>query len=411
MELTVIILIIVDLVIIGMLLYYSSQQRKFRKENTALILTNKNLQSDADAAGEIIKAKKEFLSMVGREIRTPLSAIIGFSDVLLGKSNLDESTMESITKIYDSSSLLLSVVNDMSDISSIEDKKFELNLVDYDTPSLINSIISLNIMRMETKLINFELDVDKSLPNRLLGDDLRVKLLFNNIFSNIFRYAVEGDLIWNISYEKDDRYIWLISSITYTGVCLNNKIDENDPMGVSISKKIVESMGGSMIMNNEPGRKISFTVKLRQELKDDTPIGEKVVDNLKNFDYSIKKREKKSKIVYTQMPNAYILVVDDMAVNLDVARNLIMPYGIHIDTASSGKIAIAKMMMGNNKYSLIFMDHIMPEMDGFETIRRIRELGSDYAKNIPIVALTANTVSGNEEMFLKKGCVDFLANR
>jgi len=410
MELTVAILIVVDVVIIALLLYYSRQQRKCNIENTVLLLSNKNLQNDANAAEEILKAKKDLLSRLGREIRTPLNAIIGFSDLLMGKDNLDETTMDGITKIYDSGSLLLSFVDDMSDISSMDDnKKIELNHVDYDTPSLINSIISLNIIRMETKLIKFELDVDKNLPSRLLGDDLRIKLLFNNVFSNIFRYAVEGDLTWKISYHSGDNCIWLTSSISYTGVCLNTKIDEDDPLGINIAKRIVESMGGSMILNNEPGKGIFFTLKLKQELKEETPIGENVVNNLRNFDYSIKKKEKKAKIDYTQMPPVHILIVDDMPVNLDVARSLIMPYGIHIDTAMSGKIAIAKMMMGSNKYSAIFMDHIMPEMDGVETVRRIRELGSDYAKNIPIIVLTANVVSGNEEMFLKSGFNDFLS--
>jgi len=403
--------IVLDVLVMIFLSYYLVHEQRIQNEKIALLLSNKGLQAKAEMAEEVSKIKTDFLIRMNHELRTPLSTVIGYSDLLLSKADLPREMSENVTKIYDAGNMLLSLVNDMSDISKIENKEFELLPTDYDIPSLINGVVSLNMLRMKSRNIDFKLNVNENFPSRLFGDEHRVKQVFNNIFSNIFKYAVEGNINWNIDFERSRDNIWLVSRVEYSGISARKDLDFykiEDPLGINAAKKIAEAMEGT-IEEEDSDKSTLFSVRLKQRLRLGTPIGKDIADNLRNFDYSIIKRKKKANLVYTPMRYAKILMVDDMIVNLDVAQGLMQPYGIEIDMAVSGKIAIAKMMTQSVKYSAIFMDHMMPEMDGVETVRRIRELDSDYARNIPIIALTANALAGNDKMFLENGFDDFLS--
>jgi CheY-like chemotaxis protein len=187
----------------------------------------------------------------------------------------------------------------------------------------------------------------------------------------------------------------------------NRKI-EGTGLGLPIAKMMIEMMDGELTVESEYGKGSVFTAKIKQKYVNDGIIGPEVVENLKSFRHADQKRKKNSKLVRIKLPYAKVLIVDDTVTNLDVAKGLMKPYGMQIDTATSGQQAIDAIRDEKVRYNAIFMDHMMPRMDGVEAAERIRKIGTDYAKNIPIIALTANAIAGNERMFLSRGFQAFL---
>jgi signal transduction histidine kinase/CheY-like chemotaxis protein/HPt (histidine-containing phosphotransfer) domain-containing protein len=379
---------------------------------------------EAEAAS---RSKSAFLATMSHEIRTPLNAIIGLSEIEIQK-DLPRETHEDLEKIYNSGSGLLGIINDILDISKIEAGNFELIPVSYDTPSLINDTVQLNIVRIGSKPITFTLDLDDTLPSRFYGDELRVKQILNNLLSNAFKYTQEGGVSLEIRWEKAEEDAILIFSVRDTGRGIkkedmdrlfaeysqfdtkaNRKI-EGTGLGLSITKKLIQMMKGTIRVESEYGKGSTFTVTLRQKIDDEQPIGKEVVENLAAFRFRDDKRSRGKNLIRFYMPYGRVLVVDDVSTNLDVARGLMIPYGLTIDCAGSGKEAIEKVREEKMRYDAIFMDHMMPEMDGIEATRIIRnEIGTEYAKSVPIIALTANAIVGNEEMFLSNGFNAFLS--
>ncbi|AEF84408.1 multi-sensor hybrid histidine kinase [Treponema primitia ZAS-2] len=389
-----------------------------------------------EIALESTEAKSRFLANTSHEMRTPLNAIIGFSEMLLGSDSLQGENFENLEKIRNSGMTLLGIVNDVLDISKIESGKFEMIPVEYYTPSLINDTINFNIMRINDKPISFELHIDENLPEKLFGDELRVKQIFNNILSNAFKYTREGRVEWRLSFEQDGDSAtsnaipraWIVSSISDSGIGIKpedvqrlfsdyNQVDtksnrtiEGTGLGLSITKKIVEMMDGSITVESEYGKGSTFTVRLRQGLVECNVIGKEIAEKLSEFNYTDDQRRQNSQFVRTRLPYARVLVVDDVPTNLDVAIGMMKPYGMQIDCVASGPAAIDLIRKEEIRYNAIFMDHMMPEMDGIEAVRIIREeIGTEYAKTVPIIALTANAIVGNEEMFLNHGFQAFLS--
>jgi len=372
-------------------------------------------------------AKSDFLASMSHEMRTPLNAVIGLSELVLEDGGINKTAEVNLGKIYSAGETLLSLVNDILDISKIEAGKFELIEGEYDTPSLINDTITNNLLRIGEKPIEFILDIKEDLPAQLYGDELRIKQVLSNLLSNAFKYTREGTVELGIDCLREGDVVWFSAWIRDTGIGIrpedierlfsnytqmdtktNRKI-EGTGLGLPIAKKMAELMDGVITVKSEYGKGSTFAVRIRQKYVNDATIGHEVAKSLKSFRYSDHKRSKNAKIARIRLPYARVLVVDDNVTNLDVAKGLMKPYGMQIDTASSGQQAIDAMSMKNIKYNAIFMDHMMPGMDGIEATKRIREIGTDYAKNIPIIALTANAIAGNEKMFLSKGFQGFLS--
>ncbi|MDR3364205.1 MAG: response regulator [Clostridiales Family XIII bacterium] len=373
-------------------------------------------------------AKSAFLATVSHEMRTPLNAVIGLSELTLATEELTEPVESNLVKIYHSGATLLGIINDILDLSKVEAGKLDLIPVDYDIPSLINDTVVLNSVRIGSKPIKFNLRIDANMPSRLRGDDLRVKQIFNNLLSNAFKYTKEGEVDWEVKCERDGETVWLTSCISDTGIGIteedleklfseygqvdkkSNRKIEGTGLGLSLTKKMVELMGGAITVESEYGKGSAFTIRIKQEYVNDVPIGADVAMKLMSAQYIDDKRDRSARLVRANIPYGRVLVVDDVATNLDVARGLMKPYNMQVDCVSSGKEAIKLLEKGEPRYDAVFMDHMMPEMDGIEATRIIREgIGTDYAQNVPIIALTANAIVGNEEMFLGKGFQAFIA--
>ncbi|MCL1975893.1 MAG: ATP-binding protein [Firmicutes bacterium] len=385
-----------------------------------------------EAAEAHSQSKSNYLAVMSHEMRTPMNAVIGFSELLLAAKEGDnrcEVCTDELKKIHSASMSLLSIINDILDISKIESGKFEILPEDYDMASFINDTAILNSSRIGEKPIKFLIDIDESLPSRLWGDDLRIKQICNNLLSNAFKYTTAGTVTWKVDCQRDEEGdgVWMILSISDTGIGIrdedvdklfvdysqvdsqSNRYIEGTGLGLPLSKKIAELMGGSITMESEYGKGSVFTAKLRQKHLTETPIGPIVAKSLRDFCYNDNKRSVGATLNRVQLPNARVLVVDDLRVNLEITKGMMKPYGMKVDGVISGADAVEAIRREDVRYCAIFMDHMMPGMDGVEATRIIREeIGTEYAKTVPIIALTANAVSGNEEIFLKKGFQAFV---
>jgi len=373
------------------------------------------------------KAKSEFLAKMSHEIRTPMNAILGITEIQLQKDTLAPDMKDVLGRISSSGYSLLEIINDILDLSKIEAKKMKLMPAEYETANLISDSIQLNIIRVGGKSIEIKLRVDKNVPSVLFGDELRIKQILNNLLSNAIKYTEKGEVELVVSAEptndKSDCKVHLIFIVRDTGQGMKpehvnklfdetyarfnleaNRKVEGTGLGMSIVKNLVNMMNGKISVESEFGKGTTFTVRLLQGDVGSPPIGEELAQDLQNFHFKCKTQTKKSQIVRENMSYGSVLIVDDMETNLYVAKGLMVPYGLKIDTVSSGFDAIEKIKTGNS-YDIVFMDQMMPEMDGVKTTKIMREFG--YYK--PIVALTANAVAGQAEMFLLNGFDAFIS--
>ncbi|MCL2108490.1 MAG: ATP-binding protein [Oscillospiraceae bacterium] len=376
------------------------------------------------AAEQANRTKSDFLATMSHEIRTPMNAIIGISQIELQKGDIPDVYSTAFNKIYNSGTTLLGIINDMLDFSKIESGRMEINPIEYDLPSLIHDTVQMNILRMGSKNINLIVNVDENLPSHFIGDELRLKQILNNLLSNAMKYTKEGTIEFAVTFsdksnpESDCINLRFVVKDTGQGMkeedleqlftvysrfnSETNQFVEGTGLGLNITKRLVELMDGSISAESEFGKGSTFTVVVKQKTTPCEKIGSELSTSLKNFNFTARKGF--TGITLTPMPYGKVLVVDDVETNLYVARGLLEPYKIQIQTAISGFEAIAKIQNGET-YDIIFMDHMMPGMNGIEATQKIRTLGY----NEKIIALTANAIVGNAEMFKRNGFDDFLS--
>jgi signal transduction histidine kinase/CheY-like chemotaxis protein len=387
--------------------------------------------AQAEAANH---AKSAFLATMSHEMRTPMNAILGITEIILRNETLPSNLQESLYKIYDSSNLLLNIINDILDLSKIEAGKLEILPARYETASMINDTVTLNVMRIGSKPIEFRLSVDENLPAYLFGDELRIRQILNNVLSNAIKYTPKGEVKLSVFAEKENETVLtsegtvsteglnLLCIVSDTGQGMSkeqvsslfdeysrfntkaNRTTEGTGLGMSITYNLVRMMNGHISVESELDKGTIVTVRLPQGNVSAGVIGRELAENLAKFEKSAIKQIKKAQIDYDLMPYGSVLLVDDVESNIFVARGLMFPYELSIESVLSGFEAIEKIREGKT-YDIVFMDHMMPRMDGIETTQKLREMG--YAQ--PIVALTANAIVGQSNIFMENGFDGFIS--
>ena len=381
----------------------------FTMENPDARLITK-LNEARDIAEDANKAKTDFLSSMSHEIRTPLNAIVGFGQAL-AKEDISGTAKEEVKDILMASNTLLDIVNGILDISKIESNKIEIVETEYNTKKMISEITSLTNARIGSKPIDFKVLVDQNLPAVLYGDSMRVKQVVINLLTNAVKYTTEGRVLFQVKAENnlEKNISKVIFSVQDTGMGMTEEdvahlfnkyqrfdmeknVDvEGTGLGMAITKSLVELMKGDIQVKSKYGEGSTFTIILEQKiikLEEDKVEEEKVSDTL-SFNAS----------------GSRVLVVDDNKINLKVAQRLLKEYNITVETANSGSESIDYILDGK-KYDLIFMDIMMPKMNGMETLENLKNI---IGFDMPVVALTADVISGMEEKYISKGFDDCLA--
>ncbi|MCR5701143.1 MAG: response regulator [Lachnospiraceae bacterium] len=384
-----------------------------KKERDKLI----DMSDRAVAASE---AKSAFLSNMSHEIRTPINAILGMNEMVLRECD-DESIIGYSHNIQSAGNTLLGLVNDILDFSKIESGKMEIIPVDYDLASVLNDLVNMITPRLESKGLELILDIDKTVPHLLHGDDVRIRQVITNILTNAAKYTEKGSVTLSVSYSKasdDDNLISLNVAVKDTGIGIKeedmnklfseferieekrNRTIEGTGLGMAITQSILSMMDSELVVESIYGQGSVFSFELVQHVRDFEQLG----DYEETFKQAVTTKEK----YYGKFtaPDARILVVDDTSMNILVFTSLLKPTNMTIDTAGSGDEGIAFALA--NKYDIIFLDHMMPKKDGIETLHELMEHDDNPNKDTPIICLTANAIQGAREQYLEAGFDDYL---
>ena len=384
------------------------------------ITENKKIQEERkriEIAEESSRAKSRFLARMSHEIRTPITAVLGIAEIELQSSNLSPHLEESFTKIFSSASTLLGIVNDILDLSKIEAGKVELLIESYDTASMISNISSLYVKLIGSKNIEFIINVDENIPAVLSGDMLRIIQIMNNLLSNAFKYTDAGSVTLSFRWDPSD----LLITIRDTGLGMtkdqiNNSFQDysrfheqkmpgtiGTGLGIPIVYSVIKMMGGTIDFESEVNKGTAVSVRLPQKQAGKKTLGKELAQRLQQFEV-LYSANKKFKTTPEPMPYGSVLIVDDVDVNLYVARGLMAFYDLNIDICVSGFEAIEKIKQGNI-YDIIFMDQMMPGLNGDQALKIIRDLGYTH----PIVVLTANAMIGQSDDFIQLGFDGFIS--
>ncbi|MBO5209892.1 MAG: response regulator [Lachnospiraceae bacterium] len=365
------------------------------------------------------KAKSDFLAHMSHEIRTPMNAIIGMNEMVM-REDISDKVAAYSQDIYNAGQTLLSLINDILDLSKIESGKMEIVPVTYELSSLLNDVLNMVAKKVQDKELHLMTEVASDIPYQLYGDEVRIRQIILNLINNAVKYTKEGTITLKVDWEpKDDNSLELKVAVIDTGIGIReedvaklfqsfqrvdlraNRNIEGTGLGLSITRQLVEQMNGTIGVKSEYGKGSTFSFSIPQGITNSTPMGD--------FSEAYKKmhRGRNKKVEDFTAPAAKMLIVDDNRVNLTVAKGLIKPTQIQVDTALSGMEALEKVK--KNEYQIILLDHMMPGMDGVETLKETQQQAENASRNAVVIAMTANAISGSREKYLEVGFQDYLS--
>lgn len=368
---------------------------------------------------ELNQAENHFFSSMSHEIRTPINTIIGLNEIIL-REDISEEVAENARNIQGASKLLLSLINDILDISKIKSGKMEIVNVSYETGALFSEIVNMIWIKAREKGLEFKLHVDSSIPSMLCGDEVRIKQILINLLNNAVKYTSEGSVTLSVRCERqavNKVRVWYSVEDTGQGVKKENipyifnafrRVDEEKNryiegtgLGLSIVQQLVGLMGGEISVNSVYTKGSKFIVMLEQDIVDERELGTFTLASRARLHDGEPYRQS------FEAPEAHILVVDDNDMNLMVVTKLLAQTKIQIDKAASG--AECLRLTQNHHYDCILMDHLMPEMNGIECLHALRVQPGGLCQDVPVIALTANAGSDNQLLYRKEGFSGYLA--
>lgn len=361
-------------------------------------------------------AKSSFLANMSHEIRTPINTILGMDELILREAR-DLNVIEYAENIRTEGKTLMSLINDLLDFSKIESGKMELSESEYNIASLIHDVVIMFSIKAEEKGLDFHVNVAEDIPAALFGDELRIKQILNNLLSNAVKYTERGAVWLNAEWNlRDETTAELIVTVRDSGIGIhkedlavifekfrrldskrNSKI-EGTGLGMSITAQLLELMDGEIVIESEYGIGSEFKVRIPQKIVDAAPIG--------SYNFEPKEARKEATQVTFTAPHAKVLVVDDNVMNRVVVKGLLKRTLLQIDEAETGMECLRKTMQ--TRYDIILLDHMMPGMDGVETLRNLKKQDGACADSVVIV-LTANAVAGVRDFYLDKGFTDYMS--
>ena len=397
----------IGITLINVALYYTVES-----PDSMLIEKLAREKERADAANE---AKSSFLAHMSHEIRTPINSVLGMDEMILRESR-EADIIDYAENIRVSGNTLLSLVNDILDFSKVEAGKMEIIPAQYDLSSVINDLYNMTIDRAEKKGLELTIDVENTIPNMLYGDEIRIKQCVLNLLTNAVKYTQKGSVRVSLAYDRLENGNILLK-FNDTGIGMKkedmenlfspykrieekrNRAIEGTGLGMSITRQLLELMGSELEVKSEYGAGSEFSFAIEQGVVSQVPLG-----NNANI-YHNTHRATASRTELFHAPKAKVLVIDDNDMNLMVMSHLLKRTRIQVTQSLSGREALD--MAEKDRFDVYFIDHMMPEMDGIETLRRLRNI--DGCRNAICIALTANAISGAREMYLEAGFQDYLS--
>ena len=379
----------------------------------------KNAEEKTKELEELNRAQSRFFSSMSHEIRTPINTVLGLNEIILRQEDASDEIKKDARNIQGAGKMLLALINDILDVSKIEAGKMDIVPVNYSVSALMSEIVNMIWLKAEEKGLKFEVDIDPEVPETLFGDEVRIKQILINLLNNSVKYTREGFVGLHMECEFPEKdYAMLKISVSDSGMGIKaeslphlfdtfqrvdeekNRYIEGTGLGLSIVKQLVELMGGRISVSSVYTQGSTFTVELRQGIASDKRVGEINIEggsrtgDGEKFEHSFR------------APNAKVLIVDDNEMNLQVEKKLLDGTELTIDLSLSGEDALKKTL--KNRYDVIFMDHLMPEMDGIDCYGQIRKQGGGLNQSTPIIVLTANAGGENIELYNNTGFDGYL---